>query len=206
MNIYLCICESHNVTVYLDPGQSKTNYTLPGCSYTAAYLSEGSYIFYGHCSVYNINVLKSPIVRRLMFVSRYDVSCMHVENAYNRQTLVPSISQQKGNLQTICAPDCNMSAEIETWYKCDNDELTVYWPTDKTFSVVTKEVPNKLKEDLREKLVGQETEYSNVKFQAPRNRTIEARANVEGERIHFLLFSECADTTLTYNSADDLCS
>jgi len=39
-----------------------------------------------------------------MFVSRYDVSCMHVENAYNRQTLVPSISQQKGNLQTICAP------------------------------------------------------------------------------------------------------
>jgi len=63
-----------------------------------------------------------------------------------------------------------MSAEIETWYKCANDELTVYWPTDKTFSVVTKEVPNKLKEELRERLVGQETEYSNVKFQAPRNR------------------------------------
>jgi len=47
---------------------------------------------------------ESPIVRRLMFVSRYNVSCMLVENAYNRETLVPSISQQKGNLQTICAP------------------------------------------------------------------------------------------------------
>jgi len=55
----LGIPESHNVTVYLDPGQSKTNYTLPGCPYTAAYLSEGSYIFYGHCSVYNINVLST---------------------------------------------------------------------------------------------------------------------------------------------------
>jgi len=47
---------------------------------------------------------ESPIVRRLMFVSRYDVSCMLVKNAYNRETLIPSISQQKGNLQAICAP------------------------------------------------------------------------------------------------------
>jgi len=63
-----------------------------------------------------------------------------------------------------------MSAEIETWYTCKNNELTVYWPTDKTFSVATKEVPNKLRDELRERLVGHETEYSNVKFQAPRNR------------------------------------
>jgi len=38
-----------------------------------------------------------------MFVSRYDVSCRLVENAYNRMSLKASISQQNSNLQTICA-------------------------------------------------------------------------------------------------------
>jgi len=51
------ICGPHNVTVYLDPGKCKTNYTLTGCSYTTAYLSEGSHEFFKQCSVHNINVL-----------------------------------------------------------------------------------------------------------------------------------------------------
>ncbi|KAF6019239.1 hypothetical protein EB796_022442 [Bugula neritina] len=205
MNIYLCICESHNVTAYLNPGQDKTNYTLPGCSY-AAYLSEGSHKFFNQCSVYDITVLKSPIVRRLMFVSRYDVSCRLVENAYNRMSLKASISQQNSNLQTICAYDCNMSSEIKTWYTCANNELTVYWPTDKTFSVVTKEVPDKLRDELRERLVGHETEYSEVELQTLRQPTVEAKLNTREERIHFLLFSTCADKTLRYDSVNDLCS
>jgi len=58
-----------------------------------------------------------------------------------------------------------MSSEIQPWYMCKNNELTVYWPTDKTFSVVTKEVPDKLRDELRERLVGHETEYSEVEFQ-----------------------------------------
>jgi len=61
-----------------------------------------------------------------------------------------------------------MSSEIKTWYTCANNELTVYWPTDKTFSVVTKEVPDKLRDELRERLVGHETEYSEVELQTLR--------------------------------------
>jgi len=51
------ICESHNMTIYLDPGQNKTKYTVQGCSLYTTNLYEGSYIFYEHCSIFNINVL-----------------------------------------------------------------------------------------------------------------------------------------------------
>lgn len=142
-------------------------------------------------------IIESPILRRLTFASRYDVSCYLMRNAYNRMSLRGSLAQRRRQLQQVCAHgrfvwlwlvyflwchqylelsfedvtsylECNMSVEMQPWYECRNNEMTIYWPTDKTFSVVYKAPPEYLTEELRERLVHNETEISTVRIQTLR--------------------------------------
>jgi len=59
-----------------------------------------------------------------------------------------------------------MSAKMAPLYRgCERNVLTVYWPTDNVYSVDTKEVPDNLRDTLRERLIDHETAYSEIVIQ-----------------------------------------
>jgi len=45
-----------------------------------------------------------------------------------------------------------MSAAIEPFYDCNNDLLTVYWPTDERYPATILEPPAVLSEELKKRL------------------------------------------------------
>jgi len=66
----------------------------------------------------------------------------------------------------MCHLDCDMSTWVTPFYECRNNNLTAYWPTDKLYSVATKQLPEDMETALRGRLVGNEMSYSNLHIQA----------------------------------------
>jgi len=58
-----------------------------------------------------------------------------------------------------------MSTEMAPSYECQRNVLAVYWPTDNVYSVDTKEVPDDLRNTLKERLGDYETTYSEITVQ-----------------------------------------
>jgi len=69
----------------------------------------------------------------------------------------------------MCHLDCDMSTQVPPSYKCRNNNLTAYWPTDKLYSVATKQLPDDMETVLRERLVGNEMSYSSLCIETRRS-------------------------------------
>jgi len=69
----------------------------------------------------------------------------------------------------MCHLDCDMSTQVLPSYKCRNNNLTAYWPTDRLYSVATKQLPEDMETKLRERLVGNEMNYSDLRIQTRRS-------------------------------------
>ncbi|KAF6023476.1 hypothetical protein EB796_018208 [Bugula neritina] len=88
--------------------------------------------------------------RRLLFIGKYDVECHDLNSGSSRKLgMGNTLGRRRAELQTVCGFDCMMSLTLQPSYKCIDDQLTVYWPTDKIFPPEAKELPKPLADKLQ---------------------------------------------------------
>ncbi|KAF6021840.1 hypothetical protein EB796_019850 [Bugula neritina] len=201
------LCPYKNITILMTPGQKSTEINLSDQNVQRHYAIRDIKVTNRTCE-YFIFVRMSPILRRLIFTSKYSLPCHFLQNSQFKKILNQELTLRKMHIAKACDKDCSLLfPDSEPIYNCADDVLTVIWKTDQWFTVNNREVPSVIRNKTQPTL----NNYQIMKdlgiflpFQT--SPTVSAIKNRDGEVVRALLLSSCPDKTKTYDSKRDTCS